>query len=288
MGMSQRLLRPRASGYLLDAFTGVSAAYSLQRLRGGHSGSAVRVRRSSDNAEENYTSEQINSGTLSAWLGASTGYVVTWFDQSGNGNDVTQATAANQPQVNLTERSVFFPESAGSSANNSGYWLQTTSVPVTSNALTYFSVVSLSARNLARNKYGRVLSLYKNGANSFDYNTTSGALIVDTPDNGANGLCFYADSAIRAALPTLSLNTRTIVGGRISGSGLTLYRNTSTASGTSNNMSLNADRLRIGNNNPAFDSAMAGHYYVGVLFLSALPDDTVSRLTSFLTSRWRV
>jgi len=33
------------------------------------------------------------------WLGGATGYVTTWYDQSGAGNDATQLTAANQPII---------------------------------------------------------------------------------------------------------------------------------------------------------------------------------------------
>lgn len=99
MGMSPRLLRPKPSGYLLDRFAGAAAAYSLRRLRAGYTGAAVRVRRSNDNAEENFTPEEVANGTLTAWTGANNGLVVTWFDQSGNGRNATQATAGNQPTI---------------------------------------------------------------------------------------------------------------------------------------------------------------------------------------------
>jgi hypothetical protein len=36
---------------------------------------------------------------LGAWLGGATGYVTTWYDQSGRGNHAIQATAANQPII---------------------------------------------------------------------------------------------------------------------------------------------------------------------------------------------
>ena len=36
---------------------------------------------------------------LATWLGGATGYVATWYDQSGKGNDATQGTAANQPII---------------------------------------------------------------------------------------------------------------------------------------------------------------------------------------------
>jgi hypothetical protein len=37
--------------------------------------------------------------SLANWLGGATGYVTTWYDQSGRGNHATQATAANQPII---------------------------------------------------------------------------------------------------------------------------------------------------------------------------------------------
>jgi hypothetical protein len=36
---------------------------------------------------------------LANWLGGATGYVTTWYDQSGRGNHATQVTAANQPVI---------------------------------------------------------------------------------------------------------------------------------------------------------------------------------------------
>lgn len=37
--------------------------------------------------------------SLANWLGGATGYVTTWYDQSGAGNHASQATAANQPVI---------------------------------------------------------------------------------------------------------------------------------------------------------------------------------------------
>jgi hypothetical protein len=37
--------------------------------------------------------------SLANWLGGATGYVTTWYDQSGAGNHATQTTAANQPII---------------------------------------------------------------------------------------------------------------------------------------------------------------------------------------------
>lgn len=83
--------------YLLDTYT-AAAAYSLRQLKTGVT-NVVRVRRSSDNAESDFTATEITDGTLTTWTGANNGFVVTWYDQSGNANNATQSTAGSQPQI---------------------------------------------------------------------------------------------------------------------------------------------------------------------------------------------
>ena len=45
--------RPQSS-LLLDIYSGAAAAYSLRKLRTVYAGSAIRVRRSSDSAEQDF------------------------------------------------------------------------------------------------------------------------------------------------------------------------------------------------------------------------------------------
>jgi hypothetical protein len=87
---------------LLDTYTGAAAAYSLRLLRTAYTGSAIRVRRSSDNTEQDIgfdISGNLNQSALTTFVGANNGFVTTWYDQSGNVRNVTQTTAANQPQI---------------------------------------------------------------------------------------------------------------------------------------------------------------------------------------------
>jgi len=87
---------------LLDTFSGAAAAYSLRNLQGrsGKDSAIVRVRRSSDNTESDFTATEVSDGTLAAWVGAGNdGFVRTWYDQSGNGNDAAQTTTSSQPKV---------------------------------------------------------------------------------------------------------------------------------------------------------------------------------------------
>ena len=80
-------------------FGGAAAAYSLRDI-GAMNGRVVEVRRSSDNATEDFTANQVASGAVEAFVGASnSGYVSKWYDQSGNGLDMAQTNTADQPRI---------------------------------------------------------------------------------------------------------------------------------------------------------------------------------------------
>ena len=92
-----RLHSPLFSG-LLNKFGGAAAAYSLRRL-GPYGGPVVEVRRSSDSTTQDFTASQILNGDLEAFCGVGDGFVSTWYDQSGNANNATQATTTSQPKI---------------------------------------------------------------------------------------------------------------------------------------------------------------------------------------------
>lgn len=87
---------------LLDAYPNAAAAYSLRKLRSAYTGSAIRVRRSSDNTEQDIGFSVLgglDTSSLTSFCGSGDGFVTTWYDQSGNANNATQSTAINQPQI---------------------------------------------------------------------------------------------------------------------------------------------------------------------------------------------
>lgn len=97
-------IMPKTAAFtgLLDTYSGASAAYSLRRLSSTYTGNLIRVRRSSDNAEQNIgynSSNVLDTASLLTFVGAGNGFITTWYDQSGNANNATQTTAANQPQI---------------------------------------------------------------------------------------------------------------------------------------------------------------------------------------------
>jgi len=96
--MNNRLLVPRKVPGLLDLVPGAAAAYSLRSLSNSYAGPVVTVRRSSDDAEEDFTAAEVADGTLAAFCGAGDGFVKTWHSQTGS-NDATQTTAGYQPKI---------------------------------------------------------------------------------------------------------------------------------------------------------------------------------------------
>ncbi|ATW59294.1 alpha-L-arabinofuranosidase [Aphanizomenon phage vB_AphaS-CL131] len=105
MRPSTRIVVLNSKKYALDLISAVAAtAYSLRRLYASYTGAAIRVRRSSDNAERDigFIGEHLDLFSLFTFVGSGNGFATTWYDQSGNGRHVSQATTANQPTYQAT------------------------------------------------------------------------------------------------------------------------------------------------------------------------------------------
>ena len=90
-----------ASTFLLDSVSGTAVqAYSMRKLRAAYAGNCVRLRRSTDGAESDFGfngSGDLDTEAIASWLGAASGSVMTWYDQSGNGRNAEQAHVLHQP-----------------------------------------------------------------------------------------------------------------------------------------------------------------------------------------------
>jgi hypothetical protein len=81
-----------------------SGHLNLPNIVSGYGDDSFECRRSSDNTEQNigFSSNALDETSLLSFVGTGAtdnGFIVTWFDQSGNGNDHTQATALSQPKI---------------------------------------------------------------------------------------------------------------------------------------------------------------------------------------------
>ena len=92
---------PNNYSYLLSLYPTTGFAYSFRKLSSTYSGYCVRVRRSSDNTESSigFSNNYIDTVSMKSFVGANTGYITIWYDQSGNSYDVSQSTATAQPTI---------------------------------------------------------------------------------------------------------------------------------------------------------------------------------------------
>lgn len=92
--------------FLLDAYpTDVVWAYSFRKLRDAYAGSAVRIREDGGDTEADIGFDvdgNFDTAAAASHIGANNGFITIWYDQSGNGYNVTQPTAANQPSYSAT------------------------------------------------------------------------------------------------------------------------------------------------------------------------------------------
>lgn len=99
------LVRPPAPptySYPLDPLVARPAvAFSTRRLLSSYLGPAMRVRRSSDDAEMDipFIVGQLDTATLLSFVGSNIGMVSVWYDQSGNSFDATNTIHAAQPVI---------------------------------------------------------------------------------------------------------------------------------------------------------------------------------------------
>ena len=94
---------PSAAAFLLATYTGAATAYSTRRLNSAYTASAMRVRRDSDDTEQDIgfdSNGDLDTSALATFVGSGNiGHVVTWYDQSSNSNDASMSTVSLQPQI---------------------------------------------------------------------------------------------------------------------------------------------------------------------------------------------
>jgi hypothetical protein len=134
---------------LLDTYP-AAAAYSLRKLRNGYTGAAIRVRRSSDNTEQDigFVGVDLDTASLLSFVGAGNGFVTTWYDQQGSFN-VTQSTLANQPQIVASGVTILRGGKPALKFDGSNDTFERPSIVIGVNSVSYFSVSNNDMNNSA-------------------------------------------------------------------------------------------------------------------------------------------
>jgi hypothetical protein len=97
------------SGLPLDGLSATtSTGYSVHRkIRTGYVGNCLRLRRSTDNVEQDFgfdSNGDLDVSSINTFLGGATGFVPVLYNQGtlGSASDLIQATLINQPRLDLT------------------------------------------------------------------------------------------------------------------------------------------------------------------------------------------
>jgi hypothetical protein len=91
-----------ATDLLLDSYPNAAAAFSIRKLDKDYTGYCMRVREDSGDTEADIGfdgSGGVDQSAIATHCGSANGYVVTWYDQSGNARNATQSTGSKQPQI---------------------------------------------------------------------------------------------------------------------------------------------------------------------------------------------
>jgi hypothetical protein len=157
---------------LLDLYPSASAAYSLRKLRTEYIGSAIEVRRTNnDVADIGFTSTgELDTAALLAFTGTGAldnGFITTWYDQSGNGRNATQTTAANQPQIVSSGSVITENGKPALDFDGSNSWMNASSVNISA-PTTYFTVTKRDVTSGGkRNLFDGIISRQENCISSF-------------------------------------------------------------------------------------------------------------------------
>ena len=128
---------------LLDLFgTDILVAYSFRKLSSTYSGNAVRVRRTSDNAEQDIGFDgngDLDTSALTTFLGSDDGFITKWYDQAGNNRDGAQTNANRQIKI-ATGGTIETANSLPTTQGNNNDALIISGIPLTSQPITTFDV----------------------------------------------------------------------------------------------------------------------------------------------------
>jgi hypothetical protein len=102
-GQQPTIATPLLDNMSSSAKSSARGIYTLFLANSSYTGAIINIRRSSDNVTQDFYADilgNLSNGTgtsFTSWIGTSTAYVTTWYDQSGNGFHATQTTTAYQP-----------------------------------------------------------------------------------------------------------------------------------------------------------------------------------------------
>jgi hypothetical protein len=119
---------PLFSQLSASAASSAVGAFSLRAVN-GVSTRAVQIKRQSDNATQDFWADGLGNlltapvvgQNLTNWLGGATGYVTTWYDQTGNGRHATGTQSTISPTSNVNLQWAVNPTNGGLSLTGGAF-----------------------------------------------------------------------------------------------------------------------------------------------------------------------
>jgi hypothetical protein len=168
---------------LLDTYSGASAAYSLRKISASYTGYAVRIRRNTDNASQDigFVNNDLDTASITSFLGSNSGFVSIWYDQSGNSNNAAQVSLSQQPLI-YNSGSLITVNSKPSIYLNGGYTLGLTNTVT----LGDFTTLWVSKKDNKSDDYYIMLNKEFAGGNFFGEPLSSGVPFANSTSNFIN------------------------------------------------------------------------------------------------------
>lgn len=272
----------------LDQIAGMATgAYSTRLVNSNFKGSLLRVRRSSDNSEQDigFVSNDLNTLALTSFVGGGDGFLTKWYDQSGSARDFIQATAAAQPKI-VSAGSIITTINGKPTVLFDGVDDQMTNSTTVANMATAsaWSALALMRVTLAPAAFAGA----GYGGNNL-LGDTSGFWYPLSDGDAAGikkiGIGQFTAGGDFQALNTLTLNSALVQAGKYDGTNLKSWVNGGTAASTaSGNISTTTGTMRMG------ASYNAGVFYNGysseiLLFNTALPAAALNTLGPNMAAR---
>jgi head-tail adaptor len=246
---NQNFVQPAASFTgAYDAVPSITAAYGMRRLRTAYTGSILRIRRSSDNAEQDINAVangDLDTAAVSSFIGGGSGYIVNWYDQSGNGYTAAQTTAASQPMY----------VASGQNGKPVGRWDGVNDVLQSSQ----FSASEAQPNTLIMVGKSNNLSTAIPPMVFVDGVVSGGRNVIvqdKTPAPSNNYWGLYAGGAdATAAIPAIATNVHSVLTGIINGASSLLYQN-----GVQQSLTRNPPSASYPGSNPMDGVSIGGRY----------------------------
>lgn len=177
LSSSYKAAAPSGGSLLLDLYPTAAAAFSFRKLRTAYSGSCIRVASSASGnpfADIGFVGDVLDTAALLAFIGSNTGRVITWYDQSGNGNHATQSVFAD---ACIIVNAGTLVTDGGKVAITGNKFLLLNSAIVPNSSYAGFSVMSRATStdfNISFSANGiPIISLVISTSNIFNYNNVT-------------------------------------------------------------------------------------------------------------------